>query len=250
MAPPLLEPEWRRVVVALARVAGWRVGVSSSAHSDPGIPDLTLIHPRGRVIFAELKRDTGQATAQQREVLDALRRAGVEAYLWRPRDRAKVERVLDANGSDRALLGPATTRDRLELIIEEAARAADLDVDDLTGRSRADTVTRARQVAMLLARDLVGATLTSIGDALNRDHTTVIHGIRTSRVRETEDPTYAHDVQRLRGRIVNKFSGPRAAETRRTSQLRTSSTGPIATSLERELQGSPSIVDRARRPTT
>jgi hypothetical protein len=58
-----------------------------------GLPDLILC--RGpRLIFAELKTETGRVKTEQAEALAALSRAGAETYLWRPSDLPAIEATL------------------------------------------------------------------------------------------------------------------------------------------------------------
>jgi VRR-NUC domain-containing protein len=56
------------------------------------LSDLTLV--RDRVVWVELKTETGKVSAAQREWLDALKAAGAEAYIWRPSDLERVGQVL------------------------------------------------------------------------------------------------------------------------------------------------------------
>ena len=46
------------------------------------------------MLFVELKRQNGKATAQQDVWLEALKAAGQEVYLWRPSDWDALEAVL------------------------------------------------------------------------------------------------------------------------------------------------------------
>lgn len=62
---------------------GWRTPVSGTLGK--GWPDLVLAK-RGRVVFAELKSDAGRLDDAQTAVLDTLREAGAEVFVWRPRD--------------------------------------------------------------------------------------------------------------------------------------------------------------------
>ena len=71
-------------------VGHWRTPVAADG---AGFPDLVAVRAAdpakkrtGRVIFAELKSDTGRLGKQQQEWLDALEGAGAEHYVWRPRD--------------------------------------------------------------------------------------------------------------------------------------------------------------------
>lgn len=74
---------WRWVHFRPARTQhGWRTPVSGPLGA--GWPDLVLV--RDRVIFAELKTDTGKVRPEQAEVGAVLAGAGVEWYLWRPKD--------------------------------------------------------------------------------------------------------------------------------------------------------------------
>lgn len=117
MTPPLTaeqrylrsisESSWQRVVQGVAEVAGWRFyhapdnrPVTARASGRryvqavrAGFPDLVLVK-RDRLIFAELKAETGQPTPDQLMWLTALAATGAEVALWRPSDEPAVERVL------------------------------------------------------------------------------------------------------------------------------------------------------------
>lgn len=84
---------WRSVHFRPARLYdgnGWRTAVSGDG---AGFPDLVLV--RGdRLVFAELKSETGQLTAEQEAWRDALRATHGECYLWRPSDWPQIEEVL------------------------------------------------------------------------------------------------------------------------------------------------------------
>lgn len=47
-----------------------------------------------RLIFAELKKETGKTTPEQDEWLEALRIAGAEVYVWRPSQMREVIQIL------------------------------------------------------------------------------------------------------------------------------------------------------------
>lgn len=94
----LAEKEWQAQVVQLARTLGYQhlYHTYNSRRSHSGFPDLVLV--RDRVIYLELKTETGKLTAMQRQWLDALRHAGAEAYLARPRDLQPLADVLARPG--------------------------------------------------------------------------------------------------------------------------------------------------------
>ena len=80
---------------------GWRTPVEADG---AGFPDLGLVRgpvgaEPGRVIFAELKRDGGDLTAEQQIWQTAFKDCpGVEYYVWRPRDWPEVEKRLREKG--------------------------------------------------------------------------------------------------------------------------------------------------------
>ncbi len=102
--PPLTELDFMHQVTAYAELRGFewfhvRAGRTLDSWRTPGSgtmakgwPDLVLA--RGsRLLFIELKRDGGKATADQSRVLDVLGKA-VEAYCWTPKDWDFLEREL------------------------------------------------------------------------------------------------------------------------------------------------------------
>jgi hypothetical protein len=60
----------------------------------PGWPDLTIFGTS--ILFAELKRQTGSASPDQRHVATTIRRAGLPWVCWRPSDllNGEIARVL------------------------------------------------------------------------------------------------------------------------------------------------------------
>lgn len=91
--PKLSEKAFQAQVVALARLLGWTCyHTHDSRRSTAGFPDLVLV--RERVVFVELKSESGRPTAEQSRWLDLLRQAGAQAYLWRPADWPEIEEIL------------------------------------------------------------------------------------------------------------------------------------------------------------
>jgi hypothetical protein len=92
------EKQFQAWVEQAAQLLGWRYyHPYDSRRSVPGYPDLTLVHAgQGRVIFAELKTQTGRVTTAQREWLDDLEQAGQEVYVWRPEQwvSGEIHRIL------------------------------------------------------------------------------------------------------------------------------------------------------------
>lgn len=82
----------------LASTLGWRLRYHTlrSKGSTSGFPDRVLV--RERVIFAELKTETGKPTDSQQQWLTGLAAAGAEVYLWRPSDLEEIGKVLAQRG--------------------------------------------------------------------------------------------------------------------------------------------------------
>lgn len=101
MLRELTEAQWQKVVTDVADAYGWtwwhapdnRPVKGRIQRIKPGLPDLIMVRGK-RLIFAELKRETGSTTAAQDDALDKLGGTNAETYVWKPRDRAEVMRIL------------------------------------------------------------------------------------------------------------------------------------------------------------
>ncbi len=74
---------------ARTALGGWRTPIQGDGK---GFVDLVLV--RERVLFCELKSDTGRTTPEQAAWVSNLRRAGQEVYVWRPKDWPEIEEAL------------------------------------------------------------------------------------------------------------------------------------------------------------
>jgi len=71
-------------------------------------------------------------------------------------------------------------------------------VSDLHAKSRSRQVTRPRQMAMTLAKELTNHSLPEIGDAFGgRDHTTVLHACRKITELNSSDARMKEDYENL-----------------------------------------------------
>lgn len=83
--PPLSEAHFQARVVAYAKLLGLLVFHDyDSRRSAAGFPDLVIVG--NRVIFVELKTETGRIRPEQQTWLNRLRDAGATAAVWRPSD--------------------------------------------------------------------------------------------------------------------------------------------------------------------
>jgi hypothetical protein len=101
IAPPRLdctEKAFQADVVRLAESLGWEwYHTHDSRRSPSGFPDLVLV--RERVVYAELKTESGTLSAEQTHWLNRLKAARAEAYIWRPSAWAAVEAILTRKGA-------------------------------------------------------------------------------------------------------------------------------------------------------
>ena len=63
-------------------------------------------------------------------------------------------------------------------IQQAAARVTGIGINDILGPSRDQAITRARWIAMYAARLRTSSSFPKLGEAFNRDHTTVMHAIQ------------------------------------------------------------------------
>lgn len=95
----ILEREWQRQVIDLAKQLGWTriYHTFDSRRSTHGFPDLVIV--RDRVVYLELKREKTKLTDEQKGWLRALRAADALAYVARPRDLHALAQVLTRRSS-------------------------------------------------------------------------------------------------------------------------------------------------------
>lgn len=110
-----------------------------------------------------------------------------------------VERVVQQHEGARARQAKIT----LEQVLTITAGAHELAVADLTGKNRSALVSRARHIAMYLARDLTEASYPQIGQAFGmRSHTTAMHGHDRVRKQMQQDEAFRYELLALRERIM------------------------------------------------
>jgi hypothetical protein len=120
-SPKTTEAEFTRQVIQLAKIQSWKIchfrpavnrsgKWSTPLQGDPGWPDLFAVHEAKRLAFAaELKVGDNEPTPEQRQWLEAMRRAGIRTFLWTPADWPTIEAVL--RGED---VSPPTPAERDE----------------------------------------------------------------------------------------------------------------------------------------
>lgn len=106
-----------------------------------------------------------------------------------------------------ALSDLLTLQDKLVTIENIQKTVADyykIPVSDLLSNSRLRTLSRPRQMAMALTKELTALSLPDIGEAFGgRDHTTVLHACRKIRELQHRDPEIRDDYTNLLGTLTN-----------------------------------------------
>lgn len=101
----ITEKAFQAQVRHLAQTLGYLVYFTwRSTHSPAGFPDLVMCSPtQCRVVYAELKAESGRLSAKQQGWLDTLRAAGQEVYLWRPSDWDRIIEILKGDAGSKRL---------------------------------------------------------------------------------------------------------------------------------------------------
>lgn len=96
------------------------------------------------------------------------------------------------------LIGAVNRQITVENIQKTVADYFKIKVADLFSKKRSRQIARPRQVAMWLAKNLTSQSYPSIGEAFGgRDHTTVLHAVRTIDALRAKDNELNHDVHVL-----------------------------------------------------
>lgn len=96
------------------------------------------------------------------------------------------------------MIGAFNRQITVENIQKTVADYYKIKVADLFSKKRTRVIARPRQVAMWLAKDLTAQSYPSIGDAFGgRDHTTVLHAVRTIESLRAKDSELNHDLHVL-----------------------------------------------------
>jgi len=182
-----LEPPDLRTRIAVL----WRL----ASDCEGGLPD------------PEVLREIATRTPENVRVLEGAmtRVLAVSSLLSEPLSMPLVRRALDRSGSLPAPARPAPT---LAAIQEAVCRLHGLTAEQLLSPQRAARVAHARQLAMYLAKEMTPLSLAEIARGFDRDHSTVIHAIRSVTARLEPGSETATAVHTLRGELA-PAPGPR-----------------------------------------
>jgi chromosomal replication initiator protein len=128
------------------------------------------------------------------ELMGAITELSIQCKIDRePITSDRVRAYLAASRCARAV------RPTIHSIARLSAKYFGLKPGDLTSSTRRRAVVQARNVAIYLARQVSGNSLTQLGEYFGgRDHTTILHGYRTIESRSRTDPTIRQALSELR----------------------------------------------------
>jgi len=134
----------------------------------------------------------------------------LEGALTKVRGMAMADNVPVTLELAKAALNEATPssgsgQPTIQSIIETVSRFYDVKLTDLLSKRRHKSVALPRQVCMWLARRHTRYSLEEIGGYFGgRDHTTVMHAIKTINSRRGDDAQLLNDVERLEEQLLNR----------------------------------------------
>ncbi len=102
-----------------------------------------------------------------------------------------------AKSALRDILSSQLRQISIENIQKVVANYYHIKVSDLKSKSRKATLAKQRQIAMTIAKQLTNLSLPDIGEAFERDHTTVIHAIKKIEELKNSDPQVREDMTNL-----------------------------------------------------
>ena len=133
---------------------------------------------------ASLKEIAGRVLGNVRRLQGAMTRvAAFSSMLSEPVTPSLARRALESAAADGSHVSPAevdaTDTARVRAIQEAICAVCGVSRNDLLSPKRSSRVSQARQLAMYLAREETSISLAQIAREFNRDHTPVLHAIRT-----------------------------------------------------------------------
>jgi chromosomal replication initiation ATPase DnaA len=90
---------------------------------------------------------------------------------------------------------PSLTRERVDRALDAAAKVFEVPRRELAGRCRVKSVARARMAVYSALYQSFETSSVEIGWRLQRDHSTVLHGLAQAEERAMVDPDYADRVR-------------------------------------------------------
>lgn len=91
----------------------------------------------------------------------------------------------------------------IDLIMQSVADHYNLEISELRSKNRAKNIAYPRQIAMYISRQLLDISLVNIAAAFNKDHSTVVHGIKKVEADIKNDEKLKADIDSIIDKITN-----------------------------------------------
>lgn len=91
-----------------------------------------------------------------------------------------------------------------ETILEAVSSHFNVKIEEIKSKKRNKPITIARQSYMYLTRELLNESLLNIGKTIERDHSTVIHGIEKIEEKIKKDPNFETSILTLKDKILRR----------------------------------------------
>ncbi len=92
----------------------------------------------------------------------------------------------------------------MDYILEVVSNYFNVKTNEIKSKKRNQPITTARQVYMYLAREILNESLLNIGKSIDRDHSTVIHGIEKIEEKIKKDKNFENNLISLKDKILKK----------------------------------------------
>jgi chromosomal replication initiator protein len=167
----------------------WRIASGSAAElPDPGVLHEIAVGASDNVRVLE-----GAMT----------RVLAIASLLSEPLSTPIVRRALGSGDRPQ----PAREAPSLDAIQDAVCAVNGLSKQELLSKQRSPRIARSRQLAMYMARELTGLSLAEIARGFDRDHTTVLHAIRSVKARLEPGSDTATAVHRIHLSLGTKGTG-------------------------------------------
>jgi chromosomal replication initiator protein len=130
----------------------------------------------------------------------------VSSVFDEPLGGSVLQRALPAAGAAGAAAGAGETP-TVAAIQEAVSSVLGVPREEMLSKQRTPRVTRARQLAMFLARELTPLSLAQIAREFDRDHSTVLHALRVVEQRNEPGSDLAGDIHKARA-ALGKLEAP------------------------------------------
>lgn len=91
-----------------------------------------------------------------------------------------------------------------DTILDAVSSHFNVKIDEIKSKKRNQPITNARQVYMYLTREILNESLLNIGKTIDRDHSTVIHGIEKIEEKIKTDKNFETSIIALKDKIIKK----------------------------------------------